>query len=231
MTSPKASLLFIAAALCSFTAWGQWTDYGFWTSASVAQQIDNKNGYSIEFMSRWDRDITRLGSTFINADFSRQVIKNTEVRASLRLGLSRTDEYAWESLRRVSGALRWKDGFSDKWGASIKLKVQSGHKGVAMEGFAIDFSEAIRLKPTVYYKVSKGVRLSFSAEWFFRPLYSTYEWSDTRVRISLKKKVGKRRYLTLGYQIQHPRISTDPWTEHTLICSFDLKKKKIKKDN
>jgi len=227
----KATLLTLVAVLCSFTTWGQWTDYGVWTSASVSSEINKKNVISIEFMARWDRDVTRLGTTFINADFSHELVKNMEVLGSIRLGLSRTDEYSWESLRRVSGAFRWKDGISDKWSTSIKLKAQTGYKGTSTEGLVIDFSEAVRIKPTFYYKASKLVRLSFSAEWFFRPVYSTYEWSDTRMRISMRKKIAKRRYLTLGYQIQQPRTGTDPWTEHTLICSFDLRKKIIKKDN
>jgi len=231
MTSGKATLLSLASVLCSFTTWGQWTDYRVWTSASVSSEVNKNNNVSIEFMARWDRDVTRLGTTFINTDFSHELVNNMEVIGSIRLGLSRTDEYSWESLRRVSAALRWKDGISDKWSTSIKLKAQTGYKGISMEGFAIDFSEAVRLNPTLYYKASKRVRLSFSAEWFFRPVYSTYEWSDTRLRISMKKKIAKRRYLTLGYQIQQPRTGTDPWTEHTLICSFDLRKKKIKKDN
>ena len=231
MASAKSSLLSLAVVLCSFTGWGQWADYGVWTSATVTSEINKKNEVAIEFMARWDRDVTRLGTTFINADFSHELVKNMDVLASLRLGLSRTDEYSWESLRRVSGALRWKDGVSDKWSTSIKLKAQTGYKGISMEGVAIDFSEAVRFKPTLYYKVSKGVRISFSAEWFFRPVYSAYEWSDTRLRIAMRKKVAKRRYLTLGYQIQQPRTGKDPWTEHTLICSFDLRKKKIKKDN
>ena len=103
---------------------------------------------------------------------------------------------------------------------------QSGTKGAG----PVDFSNATRFKASYIYKVSKEYRLSLSSEVFYRPVYSNYEWSDTRGRISVRKKISKRRHVTFGFQLERPRFGPDPWVEHAIICNFSLEKKRRKSD-
>ena len=208
----------------------QWTDYGAWTSASISQKIARKTVASADFALRWDRDFTRLGSTFINTEISREVVDDLNILMAFRGGASMTDEFQWEPQRRGAITAKYKKGVGENSSVSIRLQGQTGHKGTRPPGQGLEFSQAARTKLTYYHKLSKKYRLSVSGEAFFRPLYNTYEWSDIRGRLSVRKKVAKRKYLTIGYQVESPRGGPDPWVEHVLICNFGLEKKRRKSD-
>ena len=141
-----------------------------------------------------------------------------------------TNEYQWEPQRRVAANAKFKYSLGDKSSISLRLQYQSGYKGVRTPGEGLDFSKAARSKLTYFYKIAKGYRLSLSAESFFRPLYDTYEWSDIRGRISVRKKLSKRKYFTLGYQVETPRGGPDPWVEHAIICNFSVQMKRRKSE-
>ena len=208
----------------------QWVDHGAWTSATFSQKFIRRTDVVIDVAARFDRDFTRVGSTFINAEVSRKVVDGLNVNIAFRGGASRTDEYQWEPQRRFAANTKYKLGLGDKSSISMRLQYQSGYKGVRTPGEGLAFSKAARSKLTYYFKVAKGYRLSLSTESFFRPLYDRYVWSDIRGRISVRKKLAKRKYLTLGYQIETPRGGPDPWVEHAIICSYALEKKRRKSD-
>ena len=220
------AVVFTVVFFISLVANSQWADYGGWTSLSLSQKVAKKTVASADIAMRWDRDFSRLGSTFIDASISREVLKDIKASVALRGGASCTGEYLWEPQRRVAGALRYKNSLNKKSSLSIRLQGQTGMKGIA----PLDLSTAARIKTTYYYKISKKYRASFSTEVFFRPLYSNYEWSDTRFRVAIRKKVRKRRYFTLGYQLETPRNGPDLWVEHAIICNFSLEKKRRKSD-
>ena len=228
MRKVLATISFFAFASAALNA--QWVDHGAWTSASLSQKIMRKTVASADLAARFDRDFTRIGSTFINAEIDREVAKGLNLSLAFRGGASMTNEYQWEPQRRIATNARYKKGLGDKASISIRLQYQSGHKGIRTPGEGLDFSKAARTKLTYYHKLSKKYRLSVSGEAFFRPLYNTYEWSDIRGRISVRKKVAKRKYLTIGYQVESPRGGPDPWVEHVLICNFGLEKKRRKSD-
>jgi hypothetical protein len=184
----RSAILLIAATLLSpFTSLSQWTDYGVWTSMSVNQKVAKKTFVNLDAALRWDRDATRLGSTFLNADLSRNLMDFLEVTASVRVGASRTDEYLWEPQRRVAVIARLKTDLGEDLSFSFRAQYQTGHKGFPSPN--IDFSRAARTKATLNYKLSKDWRLSLSGETFFRHDYLTHYWSDTRLRISARHKV------------------------------------------
>ncbi len=141
------------------------------------------------------------------------------------------NEYQWEPQRRIATNAKYKKGLGKKASISVRLQYQSGHKGVRTPGEGLDFSRAARTKATFYYRVAKSYRLSLSGEAFFRPLYDIYEFSDVRGRISLRKKLSKRKYLTIGYQLEFPRGGPDPWVEQVIVCNFSaqMKRRKSKK--
>jgi hypothetical protein len=224
-----AGLLLAAILLSPSISLSQWTDYGAWASVSVNQKIAKKTYYNLDAAMRWDRDLTRLGSTFINADISRKLSDLFDATASIRLGASRTDEYLWESQKRVAAIIKFKMDLAGDFSFSLRAQGQTGFKGALTPD--LDFSKATRTKATLYYKFSKDWRFSISGETFFRPVNDTYQWSDTRGRISARFKVSKRRYATFSYQLERPRLGNDPWTEHTIICNFAIQKKRRKTDN
>ena len=228
MRKVLATISFFAFVSAGLKA--QWVDHGAWTSASISQKVIRKTVVTVDFAARFDRDYTRLGSTFIDAEVSREVADGLNVNLAFRGGASNTNEYQWEPQRRVAANIRYKQSLGDKSSISVRLQYQSGYKGARMPGESLAFSKAARSKLTYFYKVAKGYRLSLSAETFFRPLYDIYEWSDIRGRISVRKQLAKRKYLTLGYQVETPRGGPDPWVEHAIICSFALEKKRRKSD-
>lgn len=223
--------ILIAALSLNGKALSQWTDYGGWASATVSQKVAKKTYASASLAMRWDRDFTRLGSSFFDADISREVLDDLDLAFSLRAGTSRTDEYQWEFQRRFSANARYKYDLGKKSALSLRAQYQTGHKGPRTNLQGIEFSQAARTKLTYSYKASKQHRVSLSTEAFFRPLYSFFEWSDWRARISLRKKLSKRKYLSIGYQVESPRGGPDPWIEHAIICNFSLEKKRRKSKN
>ena len=228
MRKVLATISFFAFASAVLNA--QWVDHGAWTSASLSQKIMRKTVASADLAARFDRDFTRIGSTFINTEIDREVANGLNLSLAFRGGASMTNEHQWEPQRRIATNARYKKGLGDKASISIRLQYQSGHKGVRTPGEGLDFSKAARTKATLYYKVAKGYRLSFSGESFFRPLYDIYEFSDVRGRISMRKKLSKRKYLTIGYQLETPRGGPDPWVEHAIICNFSVQMKRRKSE-
>ena len=208
----------------------QWVDYGVWASASISKKIIRKAVASADFAARFDRDFTRISSTFINVEIDREVAKGLNLSLAFRGGASMTNEYQLEPQRRIATKARYKKGLGKKASISIRIQYQSGHRGVRTPGEGLDFSKAARTKATFYYKVTKGYRLSLSGETFFRPLYDIYEFSDLRGRISVRKKLSKRKYLTIGYQVESKLDGPDPWVEHAIICNFSAQMKRRKSE-
>lgn len=223
-------LVLVATLIIGGVASSQWTDYGGWVSASISQKAAKKTVVSASVAMRFDREFTRLGSTFIDADLSREVLNDLDLVISFRAGYSMDDQYLWERQRRFSTNARYKFSLGKKSALSIRAQYQTGHKGARTPGEGIEFSNAARTKLTYTYKASKTYRLRLSTEAFYRPLGLFYEFSDLRGRISVKKKVAKRKYLTIGYQVETPRGGHDPWVEHAIICNFSLDKKRRKSE-
>ena len=209
----------------------QWVDHGAWASISISKKIIRNTVTSADFAARFDRDFTRVSSTFINAEIDREVAKGLNLNLSFRGGACMKNEYQWEPQRRIATNAKYKKGLGKKASISVRLQYQSGHKGVRTPGEGLDFSRAARTKATFYYRAAKSYRLSLSGEAFFRPLYDIYEFSDVRGRISLRKKLSKRKYLTIGYQLEFPRGGPDPWVEQVIVCNFSaqMKRRKSKK--
>ena len=220
----KVSALIITFVFAQVSAVAQWTDYGLWSSASVSQKVARKTYASADFAARFDRNLSRLGTIFVDSEISREVLDDVNLGLIIRAGCSQTDEYHWETRSRFAFKAKYKTKIGDNSSLSFRLQYQSGTKGAG----PVDFSNATRFKASYIYKVSKEYRLSLSSEVFYRPVYSNYEWSDTRGRISVRKKISKRRYVTIGYQLECPRFGPDPWMEHAIICNFSLEKKRRK---
>ena len=221
------SILIATLFICG-SASSQWTDYGVWSSASLSQKVAKKTVATASVAMRFERDFTRLGSTFIDADLNREVLDNLDLGVSFRAGASMDDQFLWEPQRRFSASSRYKFSLGKKSALSLRAQYQTGHKGARTPGEGIEFSNAARTKLTFTYKLSKSYRLSLSTETFYRPLNDLYEFSDIRGRISMRKKVAKRKHLTIGYQVETPRGGPDPWVEHAIICSFSIDKKRRK---
>ena len=89
-------------AFVSAGLYAQWVDHGAWTSASISKKIMRKTFVSADLAARLDRDFTRIGSTFINAEIYREIAKGLNLNLAFRGGASMTNEYQWEPQRRVA---------------------------------------------------------------------------------------------------------------------------------
>ena len=206
---------------------GQWTDYGLWSSASISQKISENFSYQAEAQARWDYDFSRLSSTFADVGISRTLpyfSEDIKVSTTLRLGMSRTDDFLWEPVRRISGSTRWKTELSENLAFYLRLQYQYVLKD---DGF----TQAMRLRTALRYKVSKDFRAAVYTELFSRQ--SDFDWyfSDFRARVVFSLKTSKRRWASFGYQVEQQKNRPDPWVEHRLICSYDIeiKARKVEK--
>ena len=212
-------------ALMIFVAVGnlhaQWTDYGLWSGAGISQDVFENFSYEVETQARWDYDFSRLGSAFADLGVSQDLspfAPDFKVAASLRLGMSRADNLMWEPIRRLSGSARWKTDLSENVSVSCRLRYQSSFKD---EGFA----NAVRLRCALHGKFSKKLKATVSTEIFARQKDFGWYYSDFRARFVLSTKTSKRRWASFGYQVEQQKNTADPWTEHRLICTYDIELK------
>ena len=202
----------------------QWTDYGLWSGAGISQDVFENFSYEVETQARWDYDFSRLGSAFTDVGISQDLspfAPDFKFSASLRLGMSRADNFMWEPIRRLSGSARWKTDLSENASVSCRLRYQSSFKD---EGFA----NAVRLRGALHYKVSKKLKATVSTEVFTRQKDLGWYYSDFRARVVLSAKTSKRRWVSFGYQVEQQKNTADPWTEHRLICTYDIELKRWK---
>lgn len=220
-------ILFASIFLASIGAKSQWTDLGAWTSASVSGELKKKQlDYSVSAASRWDMDVTRHSLAFVSAEMGYKFADDWSTSADLRLGSSRTDEYAWETVQRVSADVKWKHKLNKKFDLGFRLKGQTGFKGPLPSIAQTTFSKALRIRPSVYYDLPKGRSIITSVEFFMRHNDARYSWSDTRLRISMKDKVAKRKFVTISYLFEKEREGPDPWAYHVIAIDFSMKKKR-----
>ncbi len=212
-------VLFIFVAVNNLHA--QWTDYGLWSGAGISQDIFENFSYEVETQARWDYDFSRLGSAFTDVGVSQDLshaAPGVMVAASLRLGMSRADNFMWEPIRRLSGSARWKTDLSENVAVSCRLRYQSSFKEAG-------FAQAVRLRGAIHCQASKKLKATVSTEVFTRQKDFGWYYSDFRVRFVLSKKTSKRRWASFGYQVEQQKNTADPWTEHRLICTYDIELK------
>ena len=214
----RLAIVLLSLFFSSTSIFGQWTDYGVWSSMSISKNITNNLEFSSEAQTRLDYDASRLGSAFTNFTLSREFSPYWKLSSELRLGMSRTDEYALEPLRRITISAKYKRPLISNLSASLRFRYQ----------LKSDYNQTLRLSPALYYKVSKKLRLAIYSELFFKPSQEGFYQSDFRYRFMAKHKVSKRRWVSFGYQIDQDKNTSDPWTQHVLIWSYDLELKKRK---
>ena len=219
-------ILIAIAVLVSRAASAQWTEAGAWTSASVFGKLTDGLDYSLSGAARFDNDLTCLGQSFVSADVGFNLPGDFSMSADYRQGFSRRSDMTWRGLQRASVDLKWKQKLNKKIDVGMRFKAQSGYKGPLTDIAQTTFKTAFRLRPIAYYDLPKGRRISMSVEFFMRQDRTSYYWTDTRYRISLKDKVAKRKYLTISYLFETERGGPDPWTYHVIAVDFSIKRKR-----
>lgn len=211
----RLAMVFLAIFFSSSSTFGQWTDYGVWSGISISKNISDNLEFSSEAQTRLDYDASRLGAAFTNFTLSREISPYWKLSSAARLGVSRTNEYAVEPLRRISVSAKYKRPLFSNLSASLRFQYQ----------LKTELRQTFRLSPALYYKVSKKLRFAFSTELFFKPSQEGFYQSGFRYRLMAKHKASKRRWVSFGYQIEQQINTTDPWTQHVFICSYDLELK------
>jgi hypothetical protein len=221
ITSVRICVFILVVSLFGDNLYGQWADYGLWSGAGISQDVFENFSYEVETQARWDYDFSRLGSAFTDVGISQDLspfAPDFKVSASLRLGMSRADNFMWEPIRRLSGSAIWKTDLSETVSVSCRLRYQSSFKDE-------DFANAVRLRAALHCQVSKKLNATVSTEVFTRQKDLGWYYSDFRARVVLSAKTSKRRWTSFGYQVEQQKNTHDPWTEHRLICTYDIELK------
>ncbi|MDA1383341.1 MAG: hypothetical protein O3A22_05500, partial [Bacteroidetes bacterium] len=151
ITSVRICVFILVVSLFGDNLYGQWADYGLWSGAGISQDVFENFSYEVETQARWDYDFSRLGSAFTDVGISQDLsplAPDFKVSASLRLGMSRADNFMWEPIRRLSGSAIWKTDLSETVSVSCRLRYQSSFKDE-------DFANAVRLRAALHCQVSK----------------------------------------------------------------------------
>tara|TARA_B100000780_G_scaffold279172_1_gene256150 strand:- start:3810 stop:4487 length:678 start_codon:yes stop_codon:yes gene_type:complete len=211
----KLQIAAFAVLFCTQSVFGQWTDYGTWSGISLSQKLSNQLEVSSEAQARLDYDASRLGSAFANLSVSRKISPFWKLSSAFRLGASRAEDFSLETLSRIAVSAKYKHPITSNISMSLRFQYQ----------IKPDIKQTFRLSPALYYKVSKKMRIAISSEIFAKPSLEGFYHSGSRFRILAKHKVSKRRWISMGYQIEREKHTPDPWTQHVFICSYDLELK------
>ena len=215
----------------SFESLGQWSDYGVWSSISCSQDLSDDFSFSANASMRAGYDFTRIESVFSNVSISKKlspIAKGLKLDASLRLGMSKTSTYLWQPIRRLCASLKWKTDISENLTFSSRVRYQTAAKGILANPDSRELRSAARLKSGLTYYVSKKLRVGLYTEIFTRPQDLGWIYTDHRIKLVINVKTSKRRWASFGYQIEQQKNTPDPWTEHRVICGFDLEMKRRK---
>ncbi|PCJ81622.1 MAG: hypothetical protein COA49_02635 [Bacteroidetes bacterium] len=224
-------VLSLILGIVSKTSLGQWSDYGVWSSVSCSQNLSDDLSYSASAATRVGYDFTRVESVFSNVSISRKltpIAKGLKLDASIRLGMSKTSTYLWQPIRRLSASIKWKFDLSENMTFSSRVRYQTASKGLLATPASHHLRSAARFKTGLTYSVSKKLRLGLYTEFFSRPQNLGWYYSDHRMKLVVNVKTAKRRWASFGYQVEQQKNTPDPWTEHRIICGFDLEMKQRK---
>lgn len=202
-----------------------------WLSASVGQALPHDWDWSLEGQLRTPTEQMRWNEGLIDVGLEKSldVFPAWSLGGQWRTGWDWPPEGGWTTSWRWATSIRWSQDIGDD---KVGLRVRHQFGGPWMRPWD---RARWRVQTKWNHDLPDGWKLEPSMETFFGPNQERIE-SDVllipvgfRARLALDKKLSKRRHLTVGYQVQSPLNSAFHSSEHTLLLSWDLELKKVKK--
>ncbi len=227
MTALRA-LLFVGFVVIVSSVAGQYSDAGFWTGVDYTYNWNKRLSFNGEAQGRFGQGFTRYQKSIVDIGGHYQLNKFFKVSATYRFGhvLRYDDRQYYRQRFNTDLRLRLR---SARIKYDFRLRYQAGRRNT--DELGMDLREGIRFKSKMTFKVARKTHFSPAFEVFFSERNERYEYSDWRMRLDFKRKVGKGRVLSVGYLLQSEVNRKNPLTEHMLVVGYSLgsKRKRPKK--
>lgn len=219
-----SSLIFL---ICNAVV-AQNNDFGTWSGLTIAKNLPAKFDLGINFQLRLNENSTQVKTYFYDINLSRKLNDNFKGFISYRMGGKRQLDGFYLASQRFSFGLSAKIKKEElKFGYRIKLQ-NSNNNFIASDSHA-DIGFVVRNKISVKRKIIKKTSMWASYELFTGAFESQLVITDWRWKIGVDRKIKKRQYLSLGFQIQRELINSNPLTDYILFVGYEIELKKRKK--
>ena len=210
------------ATLAPLRGWGQSPQS--WVALSTGQNLPHDWSWSAAGQLRtspgalqWSEGIVDVG---VGRSFDR--LSGWSVDGTWRTGWDWPPEGGWTTSWRWATSLKWRTKVGDH---SLRIRARHQFGGPWMRSWD---RARWRLQVRWTHDLPDGMKLIPAVETFWGR-EGGVQPAAVRGRLSLDKKLSKRRHVTLGYQFQTGIQSHLDVAEHTVLLSCDLALKKVKK--
>ena len=208
----------IITFLLSFSGMTQLSDQGLWISSDLEKKLPGPYTIGLTPEVRIGQGMTRWNAILMDASFNYKATKWMRVSFVVRHSWRHNMGNHVGTRQRANIDVVFDKDVSDiKW--SYRFRVQSGFNGVLGEGER-DFRQAIRHRFKARIKLMKKTWTTLGYEFFFSNAAEGFNWTDGRLKASIKRKVNKRQYATIGYLYQNEWNTKYPLREHVLTLSY-----------
>lgn len=210
--------ILVITLLLSVTGMTQLSDQGLWISSEIEKELPGPYTIGLTPEVRLGQGMTRWNSILMDASFNYKATKWMKVsfvfRHSWRQGL---DDHIG-TRQRANIDVVFDKSFRDiKW--SYRFRAQTGLNDALSEGER-DFRQAFRHRFKARKKLMKKTWLDLGYEFFFANSSEGFNWTDGRFKATIKRKVKKRQYASVGYLYQNEWNTKYPLREHVLTLSY-----------
>lgn len=203
----------------------QVNDAGLWLNSAFSKELNKVLDAEVELEGRFNDNFGELATSFADISLVQKTARGARLGLNYRIGTRRNLDNTYGLRQRIAldlGLGRYELG---KYDFRFRLRYQFNNAGFGAGEDDIEFSRTFRGKMSVTRKLIKKTDLRFSGECFFRSRNGSWEWSDIRTGLELRRRINNRQDLSLGYLFQTELGRANPERDFviTLGYSWELK--------
>ncbi|MFK7757030.1 MAG: DUF2490 domain-containing protein [Flavobacteriales bacterium] len=212
------TIAFISSSLLSVS---QINDAGLWVYFGLEKDLPDKFTTGIEVETRFNENISELGTTFAQPYISKEWSKALSTTLAYRAIARRQADNTYQDRDRFNLDFKYKKKVKEV-GVQYRLRVQRA-LGILDSERAVDADFGFRHRLKFDYGLSKKWKLGLAGESFYA-LQREEEFlhTDIRIKLSARYRVKKRQYLGLGYIVQQEYNRTNPRREFIITVGYTL---------
>jgi hypothetical protein len=199
----------------------QTRDAGLWAGFTLDFDLKKKFHAGADVQSRWNENITEARSNFIQPWISKDWTDDFSTLFSYRIAARRTLDNIYEGRDRANLDLKYKIKLRD---IKIQYRIRLQRElGIFDTERAVNAQSAHRHRIKFGYGINKKFDVSVLGESFFSADKNQEQTlTDLRFKTSVKYKVKKRNYFSVGYLIQKEYNAVNPVMDFNVVIGYVL---------
>lgn len=206
---------------CSQFVCAQVSDAGGWFYFSLEKDLPDKFTMGVETDVRLNENLSEAKTIFAEPWVSKEWSDGFSTTLTYRVLARRGLDNSYSERDRLSIDFKYKRKIK-KIGLQYRLRVQR-QLGVLNKESASQSDVGLRHRLKAGVKLSKKWGAAIAGESFYSMNNSgVLEHTDIRLKSTLKYKVKKRNYASVGYLFQREYNTNNPVTEYNLVLGYTL---------